>query len=284
MAIQFKSGDINIRNAKKYINTELNFAANYRYHVVVEFDVTTDKYSVELVQTWPETRNELSYKAEDFDFRYNGNEIDFVDSIALVKASDANGMWMENFKVVEGEEISPEPSEPTEPSEPSNSLEIFETETDTEYKAGTNDSVTIHCAGNHNELDEVKVDGNVVDNSNYIVKEGSTIVEFKPAYLNSLTPGEHSVVLVYTGNRTTEPIKINIEAATNVPDEDESGEDEADEVVDTNVNNTENSGSSATITSTAAPTGDNSNLALWIMMIVISVTGLGLVLMKKKSR
>jgi hypothetical protein len=52
---------------------------------------------------------------------------------------------------------------------------------------------------------EVKVDGDVIDPSNYDVSEGSTIITFTDTYLRSLAVGTHSVEIVFSDGvaRTT---------------------------------------------------------------------------------
>ena len=60
----------------------------------------------------------------------------------------------------------------------------------------------------------------VVDASNYTVEEGSTIVTFKAAYLETLSAGAHTVTLNYTGERSVNTV-LTILAQTT---EDESAE------------------------------------------------------------
>ena len=48
----------------------------------------------------------------------------------------------------------------------------------------------------YNTFEAVKVDGEVVDESNYSVTEGSTIVTFTESYTQSLSSGEHTVEIV----------------------------------------------------------------------------------------
>lgn len=69
-------------------------------------------------------------------------------------------------------------------------------------KGDSDSGVTITCSGALNDLFSILMDGNVVDNSNYSVESGSTILTFKPAYLNTLSVGRHTVTFVYNGNKT----------------------------------------------------------------------------------
>ena len=65
------------------------------------------------------------------------------------------------------------------------------------YKPGSNESLTFRGTGDITTFIEVKVDGNVVDDSNYDKKAGSTIIIFKPEYLATLSNGKHIVELVW---------------------------------------------------------------------------------------
>lgn len=47
-----------------------------------------------------------------------------------------------------------------------------------------------------NELTEIQVDGEVLDSSNYILTEGSTIATLPISYLQTLSPGQHTVKIV----------------------------------------------------------------------------------------
>ena len=42
----------------------------------------------------------------------------------------------------------------------------------------------------------VKVDGNLIDKSNYTAKKGSTIITLKASYLNTLSAGTHTVEIL----------------------------------------------------------------------------------------
>lgn len=99
MLIQFTGGTIKVRNGSKYVNSMIQFGANYRYHVKVTFDVPTKKYTVELNEIYPSTGE--VYKAENYDFRTGGTAIDFIDSIAIVNTPNNSTMWIENLVISE---------------------------------------------------------------------------------------------------------------------------------------------------------------------------------------
>ena len=61
-----------------------------------------------------------------------------------------------------------------------------------------------------NEFQEVQLNGETVDPSNYTLEEGSTIVKFSPDYLNTLSIGSHEVAIV--SNKQTTKGTFTIDA------------------------------------------------------------------------
>ena len=62
----------------------------------------------------------------------------------------------------------------------------------------TNMPLIFKADADHNKLDSVKVDGEVVNSSNYIVTQGSTLITFDTDYSSTLTQGSHSIELVFS--------------------------------------------------------------------------------------
>ena len=93
----------------------------------------------------------------------------------------------------------PETSDdPTVPSINPEAPEILEVGTDSVYVIGSDNGATIHCTGALEEFVKVLVDGIEIDESCYTLAEGSTLLTFTSDYLDTLTPGDHNVTLVYT--------------------------------------------------------------------------------------
>ena len=59
-------------------------------------------------------------------------------------------------------------------------------------------TITIRANGDFANFKGIKVDGNLVDSSNYIAKSGSTIVTLKNKYLKTLSAKEHTITFLYT--------------------------------------------------------------------------------------
>ncbi len=75
---------------------------------------------------------------------------------------------------------------------------------DSTYKPGSNEALTFRGTGEHTAFQYVKVDGDLVDPANYDVREGSTIITFKPEYLKTLSNGTHTIEMVWKVNGAEE--------------------------------------------------------------------------------
>ncbi len=114
-------------------------------------------------------------------------------------------------------------------------------------------SLSIRGNGAFSEFVGVKVDGKLVDEKYYTVKEGSTIVTLKPEYLNTLTAGKHTLEIVWTDGTADTTFTVDAKPAN---------------------------------TDTKSPqTGDSSSIALWIALLFVSgigVMGTTIYIRKKK--
>ena len=110
------------------------------------------------------------------------------------------------------------------------------------WQKGTKDGLTFTSNAAYKHFQKVQVDGKDLDASNYTVKEGSTIVNLKAEYLETLSVGKHTLAIVSeTGTATTE---FTVKAAA-VTDDTQSPQ-----------------------------TGDDSNIALWIAVLLAAGTAL----------
>lgn len=71
---------------------------------------------------------------------------------------------------------------------------------DATYKPGSNEALTFRGNGERTAFRYVKVDGDIVDPANYDVREGSTIITFKPEYLKTLSNGTHTIEMFWNIN------------------------------------------------------------------------------------
>ena len=79
------------------------------------------------------------------------------------------------------------------------------------YNKASGSDVTITCNGDFAKFTGIKVDGSVVDSSNYTAVSGSTVLTLKASYLGTLTDGSHTITFVYTDGEAN--TNLTIEAA-----------------------------------------------------------------------
>lgn len=93
--------------------------------------------------------------------------------------------------------------------------------TETQYSVGAAVGAKIHCLYDLADFISVAMDGETVDPTNYTLAEGSTLLTFKPAYLDTLSVGDHTVTLNYTNATVTSvlTIKESSDEPTDVPEE-----------------------------------------------------------------
>ena len=100
----------------------------------------------------------------------------------------------------------------------------------------------------------VELDGKTLDEKNYTVKEGSTVVTLKADYVATLSVGEHTIGIVSESGTATTTFTVNAKA-----------------VVDSDTNSPQ--------------TGDSSHMALWIALLFVSGAGvIGITVYGKKKR
>ena len=172
--------------------------------------------------------------------------------------------------------------------------EIVESATDDSYTLGSNAEVTIKATGEFSKFESVEMDGEIVDESNYSVKEGSTIVTFKTAYLETLSEGDHTVTINYNDGSSADAKLAIIKTADTDSDTDSStNEDDKSDSADTNVtedgdissddNTTAIDTLKGAVSASSTSTGDNSNVFLWIILAAGAIIVAVLVLLTRKK-
>ncbi len=107
-----------------------------------------------------------------------------------------------------------------------------------QWTVGDDGSLTITANGPVEKFLGIEVDGKAVDAANYTVKSGSTIITLKPAYLDTLSVGKHTLTVLYTDGETSGVFEVLGNSETTIPE-----------------------------------TGDNSNVSLWIILMFIAACG-----------
>ena len=126
------------------------------------------------------------------------------------------------------------------------------------------------------------MDGKEVAETNYTVKEGSTIVTFKSEYLETLSAGDHKVTLLYEGGISVDSTLTILAAADDGTDDtqdDASNEEDNTDVAEGAVD-TANAASAAE--ASGPSTGDDSNLILWMMLLAVAIGACIYLATKKK--
>ncbi len=80
-------------------------------------------------------------------------------------------------------------------------------------------SIAITGNGDYAKFVGVKVDGAFIDEANYTVKSGSTIITLKNSYLNTLSVGTHTFEIVWTDGsaNTTFTVETVVEEDPDIP-------------------------------------------------------------------
>ena len=120
--------------------------------------------------------------------------------------------------------------------------------------AGEKKELTFKSNAAFSDFVRVELDGKTLDEKNYTVKEGSTVVTLKADYVATLSVGEHTIGIVSESGTATTTFTVNAKA-----------------VVDNDTNSPQ--------------TGDSSHMALWIALLFISGAGvIGTTVYGKKKR
>ena len=122
-----------------------------------------------------------------------------------------------------------------------------------------NNEITIKSNGKFDKFQGIKVDGNLVDKSNYTAKSGSTIVTLKADYLNTLSIGKHKIAFVYDDGE----VETEFVIAESKKTEDNKNAEQAEQE-EKNISKENDK------TSTTPKTGDLSHITLWQIGLAIS--------------
>lgn len=164
------------------------------------------------------------------------------------------------------------------------------------WTQNTDGTLAIRGNGEFTKFQRVKVDGTVIDASNYTVTEGSTIITFKADYLKTLSEGSHTFELVWTDGSASTSFTVARNASGNDTDDDDESDDKdssgnSDNGGSGSTNssnsangNTANGGNATQAWSTSPNTGDSAGI--WLTLFGISLTGFAgmLILRRKTSR
>ena len=122
----------------------------------------------------------------------------------------------------------------------------------------------------------VSIDGKKLSNdkdSKYTAEKGSLKLSFKPAYLNKLSAGEHTLKVDFVDGSVERKFTISTNSAT--------GNGTAARTTNATTNRTANATTNRTANGSPR-TGDTSNWALWIGLIAVSVIAIAAIFFVRK--
>ena len=142
-------------------------------------------------------------------------------------------------------------------------------------------SLKIRGNGEFSKFQNVKVDGNIIDSKNYTKSEGSTIIELHADYLKTLSEGSHTFEIVWTDGAagTSFTVARNTSGSNNTGSNNTGNNDNNDSA--------DNSAAAAPTAATAQEldkvpaTGDP--FGIWLTLFAISLTGLSVMLVRRKK-
>lgn len=162
-------------------------------------------------------------------------------------------------------------------------LQILPEVTDNVYVIGGSDGATIACSGGFKDFVDVYMDDVLVDQENYTVAEGSTILTFASKYLNTLSVGMHKVTLNYTYGSIDTQLEI-LAYGSDSTDTGETGSSDGSEGstgADATATRT-SAVSEAKITKKSPQTGDENRALPWLLLCFATVCGGTAVLVRRK--
>lgn len=137
------------------------------------------------------------------------------------------------------------------------------------YQISAGNNMTLTCSGKLEDLTGIYVDGTLVDESNYILKSGSTILTIKASYLDTLSAGKHTLKFLYKDN-----ISVDTDFTINTKNTSKNVPDTKEETPKKNqVTNAE----------TTPKTGDNSNSSAYAFILLLSGCAVGIVVSRRKK-
>lgn len=136
------------------------------------------------------------------------------------------------------------------------------------YTKGTSAGLEFTANGAFDLFAGVRVDGEMVDASDYTAESGSTVVALKAEYLKTLDNGDHSFEVLYDvlGTQYSADCVFTVKKAPAAEQETEA------ETAETQTE------------AKAANTGDDTNMTLWLSMMLASVLCVLLLLRSKKRK
>lgn len=129
------------------------------------------------------------------------------------------------------------------------------------WTQGGDGSLGFTANGAYSKFTGIQVDGKDVDTSQYTARSGSTIITLKPAYLDTLSAGKHTLTVLYTDGQTSGSFEIEKAAIVDTSEPEDSGNATAAQP-------------NKELGTSVPQTGDNSNIVLWLGLFIVASASL----------
>ena len=157
------------------------------------------------------------------------------------------------------------------------------------WTQNTDGTVVIRGDGEFNRFHAVKVDGKVIDRTNYEAKEGSTIITLKAEYLKTLSTGSHTFAIVWNNGIAGTNFTVAANTSGNNSGNNSNNNDSNHGSDNRGNNDSGNTAGAAANTAAASAqeldkvpaTGDP--FGIWLTLFAISLTGLAGMLARRKK-
>ena len=157
------------------------------------------------------------------------------------------------------------------------------------WTQNTDGTVVIRGDGEFNRFHAVKVDGKVINRTNYEAKEGSTIITLKAEYLKTLSTGSHTFAIVWNNGIAGTNFTVAANTSGNNSGNNSNNNDSNHGSDNSGNNDSGNTAGAAANTAAASAqeldkvpaTGDP--FGIWLTLFAISLTGLAGMLARRKK-
>ena len=146
------------------------------------------------------------------------------------------------------------------------------------WTQNTDGTIVIRGNGEFSMFHAVKVDGKVIDPANYEAKEGSTIITLKAEYLKTLAAGSHTFEIVWTDGSAGTDFTVVVNTPSNNGNSSNNDSSDSSNTTDITV---PTAAATAQELDKVPATGDP--FGIWLTLFAISLTGLSVMLVRRKK-
>ncbi len=147
---------------------------------------------------------------------------------------------------------------------------------DSEWTKGSENGLPFTSNAPFDKFDCVVVDGNVVSAENYFAEEGSTKVTLYPAFLETLSVGEHTLDIVSTDGMASTKFSIIQNEEPTEPQSEDPTEPQSDDPTEPQSENPDDPDGPGT--------GDNGGMFIWLSLIIACGAIVCLIILRRRKQ